>query len=127
MIIIFDSKEEKFHSCIINLGIAETYKNQPSNPVDFLAKWLLNHNLASVTESQMKDLAKEAASRRDLFEKEKKDLLSQQEKSKKEQEQKESKIEDFYKKFHQSDDLEDHLQELVEFLAVSTHKLIKIL
>jgi hypothetical protein len=54
-------------------------------------------------------------------------LLSQQEKTKKEQEQKESKIEDFYKKFHQSDDLEDHLQELVEFLAVSTHKLIKLL
>ena len=105
----------------MNLGIAETYKNQPSNPVDFLAKWLLNHNLASVTETSMVDQAKQSVSKRDLFEKGKQDVLSQQAKSKKDHEQKESKIEEFHKKFHQSDDLEDHLQELAEFLAVSVY------
>lgn len=28
---------------VIAKGIAVTYKTQPKNPVDFLAKWLLNH------------------------------------------------------------------------------------
>jgi hypothetical protein len=28
---------------VIAKGIAVTYKNHPKNPVDFLAKWLLNH------------------------------------------------------------------------------------
>lgn len=29
---------------VIAKGLAVMYKAQPSNPVDFLAKWLLNHS-----------------------------------------------------------------------------------
>jgi ERCC4-related helicase len=100
-------------------GIAETYKFQPNNPVDFLAKWLLNYNMASVTEDQMKDLAKHAEEKKVEHEKKMKDVESKKLEKEKFSKTKEARIESFNKMFHSSDDLEDQLQELSDFLCVS--------
>jgi hypothetical protein len=34
---------------VIAKGLAATFKTQPKNPVDFLAKWLLNHTAVEKT------------------------------------------------------------------------------
>lgn len=103
----------------LNSGIAETYKFQPNNPVDFLAKWLLNYNMASVTEDQMKDLAKCAEEKKVEHEKNKKEVEIKKQQEERLAKTKEAKIEAFHKRFHSSDDLEDQLQELSDFLCVS--------
>lgn len=38
---------------VIAKGMQVLYKNNPKNPVDFLAKWLLNHSQTERRESQM--------------------------------------------------------------------------
>lgn len=105
--------------------MAETYKTQPNNPVDFLAKWLINYNLASVTEDKVKDSEKKAEIKQKEHHKELKEAEVAQEEQKKASEEKEKKIEAFYNKFKASDDLEDHLQGLSDLLCVSNSKSIK--
>lgn len=98
----------------------ETYKFQPNNPVDFLAKWLLNHNLASVKEDQVKDDSKTALENKEKYEKAFKDAEKEKEKAQEVSASKEQKIKAFHDKFKASDDLEDHLQELSEFITEHT-------
>jgi hypothetical protein len=38
---------------VVAKGLAVLYKTQPANPVDFLAKWLLNY--ASIQQNAVKD------------------------------------------------------------------------
>lgn len=98
--------------------MAETYKSQPNNPVKFLAKWLINYNMASVKEDQMKDEEKKAQAKQEDH---KKDLKKEEVKNQeieKEKEEKQKKIDAFHKKYTESDDLEDHLQELSDFVSV---------
>ena len=74
--------------------------------------------MASVTEDQMKDLAKHAEEKKAQYEK-KKGMEDKKQEEEKLAKLKEDKIEAFHKKFHSSDDLEDQLQELSDFLCVS--------
>jgi hypothetical protein len=99
--------------------MAETYRAQPNNPVDFLAKWLINYNLGSVTEDRIKDRETHAELKQKEHVKECKEVEMAQEQLKKIAEQKEKTIEAFYSKFKASDDLEDHLQGLSDLLWVS--------
>lgn len=99
--------------------MAETYVHQPHNPVDFLAKWLLNYNKAAIQEDKMKEEYKLAEEKKEAFKKEQEQVVAEQDKHHKLSEEKHKKIEDFYKKFQGSDDLEDHLQELSDFISVS--------
>lgn len=102
-----------------SLGLAETYKSQPSNPVDFLAKWLLNYCHASVKEDKLKDEAKHSQAKRDEHSKHIKEAEAEKKQEIGKSETKTKTIEAFYQKFHDSDDLENHLQELSDFLRVS--------
>ncbi|CAI2385810.1 unnamed protein product [Moneuplotes crassus] len=106
---------------ILMKGMAETYKSQPNNPVKFLAKWLINYNMASVKEDQMKDEEKKAQAKQEQH---KKDLKKEEVKNQeieKEKEEKQKQIGSFHKKYRESDDLEDHLQELSDFVSENTN------
>lgn len=105
------------------IGLAETYKTQPNNPVDFLAKWLINYNLASVTEDKVKDNEKHAEIKQKEHQHELKEAEVVQEEQKKKSTEKEKKIEEFYNKFKASDDLEDHIQGLSDLLYVRNFKI----
>lgn len=99
--------------------MAETYKSQPNNPVKFLAKWLINYNLASVKEDQIKDDEKKAVSKRAEHDKALKKEVVQQKEIQEQKDEKQKNIDAFHKKYQESDDLEDHLQELSDFVSVS--------
>jgi chromatin segregation and condensation protein Rec8/ScpA/Scc1 (kleisin family) len=107
---------------VLMKGMAETYKAQPNNPVDFFAKWLLNHNnIASKVESNMKDKQKQILENKDAHEQEKEkadEEIKQMEIAAKE---KEDSIKAFYDTFQKSNDLDDHLQELCDFIQLNTN------
>ena len=109
-----------------HIGISETYKTQPNNPVEFLAKWLINHNLGGVREDQQKDLEQKSKQKREEYQQVAKELAKEQEVIEKAQVEKEKKVEGFHKKFQESDDLEDHLQDLSDFLSVSFLKIMRL-
>ena len=52
---------------VIAKGLAVMYKAQPSNPVDFLAKWLLNHS--NVKQQAVADQAEQKVQVKDLKDK----------------------------------------------------------
>lgn len=116
-------------NCNFCIGLAETYKAQPNNPVDFFAKWLLNYNLGAIKESQHNDTMKKAEENRKKYAEEHKHIQIEQAQKAQVEENKEKSIEDFKLKIRslcspqeqiaKSEDLEDHLQELSDFLAVS--------
>jgi len=99
--------------------MAETYKSQPNNPVKFLAKWLINYNHASLKEDQLKDQEKRAEQREKEHQKEIKEQEVQKKVQEEEKDKKQEKIDSFHQKYKDSDDLEDHLQELSDFVSVS--------
>jgi Dpy-30 motif len=106
------------YSIIQPIGLAETYKSQPYNPVDFLAKWLLNYCNSAVEEDRTGDRAKDVDDKREVYLKHIKEQESISANKAIEDKKNETKIQQFVNKFHQSDDLEDHLQELSDFLQV---------
>ena len=107
---------------VIAKGMAVMYKAQPSNPVDFLAKWLLNYS-----NIQRSAVAAQAASKVQVKElRDKHDYQTTQAKKKSDNQQaekseKEAKIKTFYEKtMGGSSDLNDQLQELADLLKQYT-------
>lgn len=41
--------------CVIAKGMAVTYRADPKNPIDFFAKWLLNHSRVQRQQMQQED------------------------------------------------------------------------
>jgi predicted nuclease with TOPRIM domain len=103
--------------------MAETYKFQPNNPVDFLAKWLLNYNMASTAQDKTKNLHKQAEEKKTEYQNANKEVEKQKVEKEKLSSKKQESVDSFYKKFQESDDLEDHLQELCDFVSVSADSL----
>jgi Dpy-30 motif len=107
---------------VIAKGLAVMYKTQPPNPVDFLAKWLLNYSniqqTAVAKQEDQKVLVKEL--------KEKQVYQTAQEQKKIEHKEKEvaerdAKIQHFYEKtIGESTDLNDQMQDLADFLKQFT-------
>lgn len=96
------------------------YKTQPKNPVDFLAKWLLNYaqvEKQAVSQGERKEFVKEMKDKhqyqQQVAEKERHTKL-------KEAQEAEKKVEDFYSKVNSSKDLTDQLQDLADFLKEQT-------
>ncbi|CAI2360915.1 unnamed protein product [Moneuplotes crassus] len=105
---------------VIAKGLAKTYKAQPQDPVDFLAKWLLNHsNVANEQDKQQESKAKtqELKDRKSLEEQNK--AKEKEEELKKEKENR-VKIEDFKDRVEHSEDLSDHLQGFTSYLQEHT-------
>ena len=99
---------------VIAKGLAQVYKEKPTNPVDFFAKWLLNQ--ARIQKSQNKEKQAEVAvqklkDKRDYEDAKKAKLVAEKEEEKKALDQ---QIVDFEKKVQASDDLNDQLQDLVD-------------
>ena len=84
-----------------------------------MAKWLLNHCHSAVTEDRIKDEAKHAQAKKEEFANHIKNTESLSVNKAKEEKKKEDKVQEFIKKIHESDDLENHLQELSDFMVVS--------
>ena len=94
---------------VIAKAMAHTYREQPKNPIDFFAKWLLNYsqvqkNQLLIEEKQLH--IKELKEKREFELKEKQDAL---EARRLKQLQSEKQIEEFNVKVMQSTDLSDNL------------------
>lgn len=96
---------------VVAKGLAVLYKTQPANPVDFLAKWLLN--FSTVQSAAVQAQAEQKVQVKDL--KDKHDYQLQQKKKdqeakSKEQQEKDAKIKHFYEQtLGTSRDLNDQL------------------
>ena len=51
---------------MISKALSETYKAQPNDPVDFFAKFLLNHSRTAKKAREEKEAEKHVKERRDL-------------------------------------------------------------
>jgi hypothetical protein len=51
---------------VISKALSETYKAQPNDPVDFFAKFLLNHSRTAKKAREEKEAEKHVKERRDL-------------------------------------------------------------
>eukprot|EP00347_Sterkiella_histriomuscorum_P009020 403342835 len=125
------SKVEKEHPDITYLkqdeiglvlakALNETYKASPNNPIDFFAKWLLNHSKTNIKVMKEKEHDKHV---RELREANKKFILEKQQESEelvKSESQKQEKIQEFYQMLEKSEDLTDNLDELAAFLKEFT-------
>lgn len=106
---------------VIAQGLAETYRSQPKNPVDFLGKWLLHQ-----TEVQGKKA--EGDNRYETIQElighhnHKLKIQSVEEKDRQDElQKKEDKKQAFFKKVDEADDHEDLLQDLVDHIQEYTN------
>lgn len=94
---------------VISKGMAVMYKTNPKNPVDFLAKWLLNYSQVEKTE----DLRAEALAVVELQVKQHADLRVQMNTEQAERQKLKDQVTDvkqqFTNKIAEADDLNDHL------------------
>ena len=106
---------------IISQGLSETYRNQPKNPIDFLGKWLLHQTEIGAQKEKDEETSKsyqEHRGYRDLAQK----LAEGEEKERQEAQLKiQKKEEAFFSKIDNSVDLEDNLQDMVNYLQEYTN------
>ena len=105
---------------VIAKGLARLYRAQPKDPVDYLARWLLNFsNIKSQSNTMIekKQKQQELKDRKDLDDQNK--MRDVEEQLKKEKEHS-TKIDDFRDKVATSDDLSDMLQEFTHYLKEFT-------
>ncbi|CAI2387904.1 unnamed protein product [Moneuplotes crassus] len=106
---------------IISQGLAETYREQPSNPVDYLGKWLLNNTrreAQKVCDDDRKDHVKELIA---IYERNLKLAKLEEDDKKKIQKAKDDKEEAFFTKVEKCEDHEDIVQDLCEYLQEYTN------
>jgi hypothetical protein len=101
---------------VIAKGMAVMYKVQPKNPVDFLAKWLLNYAEIEKKALAHHDLKDEIKNTREKHQLEMN--LEDQEHNKElhAAELRQKKNDEFFKKVYSSTDLNNQLQELADYL-----------
>jgi hypothetical protein len=103
---------------VISRGLAVLYKEQPSFPIDFLAKWLLNHSSTVLSEeSYSQALLRQAQLRRE--EQEREEAEKRKRKKREEEEEKLKKIEEaFREKISEArfpiESLEEEVPEFIE-------------
>jgi hypothetical protein len=105
---------------VIAKGMAVLYKTNPKNPVDFLAKWLLNHaQVQKAAKAQVELDAQVNLHRKQHANKVKQDEEKANQK-KAEEERKGRRIHEFAETLRQSHDLNDNLHGLVDMLKEAT-------
>lgn len=105
---------------VIAKGLSKLYRVQPQDPVDYLAKWMLNYsNVKSEANIQIEKKQKwqELKDRKDMEDQNK--MREVEEELKKEKE-KTSRVEDFKDKIGTAEDLSDMLQDFTHFLKEHT-------
>lgn len=106
---------------VVAKGMAALYKNQPQNPVDYLAKWLLNY--CNVEKQSTKQKEEQETVKEMLQKKAYAEMAANQEKEEAEEEKKveEEKKQEFFQKLDKSTDLVDEFQDLVNFVKQHTN------
>ena len=101
---------------VIAKGMAVTYKSQPRNPVDFFARWLLNHSQVAKAEQAEEE---RAIKKRVIVEEHLENLKKENEEKevkRKEKKAADDKLDDFKVRVEDSKDLEYELPALVDHL-----------
>lgn len=105
---------------VIAKGLSKLYRVQPEDPVEYLAKWMLNYsNVKSEANIQIEKKQKwqELKDRKDM---EDQNNMREVEEELKKEKEKTSKIEDFKDKVGSAQDLSDMLQDFTHFLKEHT-------
>ena len=100
--------------------MSELYLAQPKNPVDFLGKWLLNYTQIEKTALTLLEQQEKTKELREKSDKEKTEMKKKEDALVSQEAEKEEKIKSFYQKLEKSKDLNDQLQDLVDFLQEHT-------
>jgi galactose-1-phosphate uridylyltransferase len=101
---------------VVAKGLAVLFKTQPSNPVDFLAKWLLNYSQVEKTALNEKEHLEQVKELKDKLDYQTSVDKKRQEEKLHEEEEVNLRIKEFYAKIELSTDLNDQLQDLAVFL-----------
>ena len=105
---------------VIAKGMAVMYKENPKNPVDFLAKWLLNYSQVERAAEQKQDAMRIVDDHISAYREKQKVLELEKEEEKKDADAAEAKKQDFQMRIAASMDLNDELQSLVDHLQENT-------
>ena len=106
---------------VIAEGVANLYKAHPKNPVDYLAKWLLNYaNVKKLKLAQVEAERQINQHRKEHMAKTKEEEVKAG-KLKQEDQMKVKKIADFGEMLRNSSDLNENLQSLVDHLQKATN------
>jgi len=105
---------------VIAKGLAKTYKAQPQDPVDFLAKWLLNHSNVSIEAGKQQEFKQKTQELKDRKDLELQNKIRQQEEELKAEKENRVKIEDFRDRVEHSEDPSDLLQDFSNYLKDHT-------
>ena len=101
---------------VISKGLADTYSAYPANPIEYFGKWLLNYNKTIKAKASEETKASEIVNLKkkreeELNEVEKNRLLDQKAK-----EEVVNQNDAFWKKLDDSEDLNDNLSELTNYI-----------
>ena len=105
---------------VIAKGMAVMYKENPKNPVDFLAKWLLNYALVEKAALAKQEQAMEIQKNQQAHQTAMKEAAAGEEAKKQAADSKEEKQKSFEETVQSSLDLNDQLQLLVDHLQDTT-------
>jgi len=101
---------------VIAKGMAVMYKENPKNPVDFLAKWLLNYSQVEKAALSKQEQAMEVQKNQKAHQEAKLEQAAAEEAKKQEAGSKEEKQRKFEASVKDSKDLSEQLQNLVDHL-----------
>ena len=105
---------------MISKALSETYKAQPNDPVDFFAKFLLNHSRTAKKAKEEKEAEKHVKEMRSHHISKLRELELKAEEKKKKEKHKHERIDHFYESLKVKDesahDLRDKLNDLAQFL-----------
>jgi hypothetical protein len=105
---------------VIAKGLANTYKAQPDNPVDYLAKWLLNFSNVKNEANNIVENKQKMQELRDRKDMEEQNLMKEKEEELKAEKEKQTKIGEFRDRVNTSEDLSDLLQDFSQYLQKFT-------
>ena len=106
---------------VIAKGMAAMYEEEPKNPVDFLAKWLLNYSQVERTAEQRQEELVEVESHIQMYA----ETLAKTHHTNVEEQKKKRAVEDEKEQFKsniaKSEDLTDNLQDLTDHVKKFTN------
>ena len=106
--------------CVIAKGMAVTYRADPKNPIDFFAKWLLNHSRVQRQQMQQEDKMLKQKELQEKYDFEEKGRKKEQEKTDAVLKSKTEEAARFEARISSSKDLTDELDTLVAHLKGNT-------
>lgn len=101
---------------VISKGLSATYESKPKNPIEYFAKWLLNHRKTEKEAQAGLEKEKYIEELQKVFEEEKNAKKLKENEAVQAKEKTEAENQAFWDNLQKSEDLNDNLTELCEYI-----------